>query len=176
MNAFPRAARAVVVAWLAGLPAAAPACVEGDLRGEAVTLEKVLGATASERRADMRILGAGWFRALTVEKEGGFTDDTTVTLELDGEPMISTSFAILKNVWNQIGGTSLSAAVKTEGSRSVMTIWYSPELKFRAIASVRVEINEEGVQGLVMRTIMNKPAPHEHLPGTGTQVALPAFE
>ncbi len=176
MEAFPRAAWAAVVALLAGLPAAAPACVEGDVRGEAVTVEKVVGATASEQRADMRILGAGWFRALTIEKDGGLTGDTTVTLELDGEPMISTSFAILKNAWNQIGGMSLSAAVKTEGSRSVMTIWYSPELKFRAVANVRVEINETGVQGLVVRTIMNKPAPHEHIPGTNTQVALPAFK
>ncbi len=167
--------RGVLVA-LACLPAAAPACVEGDLRGDMVTVEKTVGATASAQRADMQILGAGWFRALTIEKEGGLSDDTVVTLELDGEPMISTSFAILKNAWNQIGTTSISASVKTEGTKSVMTIWYSPELKFRAIANVRVEVNEEGVQGLVVRSVMNKPAPHEHIPGTGTQVALPAFK
>lgn len=154
----------------------AAACVEGDLRGEAVTIEKDGGAPLAGGRADMQIIGAGWVRAVTIEKEGGTTDDTWVTIELDGEPMISTSFALLKNAWNQLSTSSISASAKTVGTKSVLTIWYAPELKFRAIANVRVEVNEEGVENVLLRTIMNKPAPHEHIPGTGTQVAMPAFK
>jgi len=69
------------------------------------------------------------------------------------------------------------ANVKTEGDTSIMTIWYSPELKFRAMAVLRVDVKEEGVDSLRMRTVMNKPAPHEHPPGTiSATLALPAFK
>ena len=58
-----------------------------------------------------------------------------------------------------------------------MTIWYSPELKFRAILAVRVEVREEGVQGMHMRAVMNKPGPHEDPPGKRPPPsALPAFK
>lgn len=167
----------VLGASLALVPGAiAYACVEGDLRGDAVTLERVAESTQSGDSPSMQILGAGWFRALTVEKLGGEGGDTTVTLELDGVPMISTSFAILGNAWNQISTTSIVASVKRDGPMQVMTIWYAPELKFRAFAAVRVEVAEAGVASLRIRSIMNKPAPHEHIPGTGTAVALPAFK
>lgn len=160
-----------------GAAAPAPACVEGDLRGDMVTLEKTAEDRLPGERPSMQILGAGWFRALTVEKEGGSNDDTSVTLELDGQPVISTSFALLKNAWNQLSTTSIVAAVKREGTREVLTIWYSPELKFRAFANIRVEVNEPGIEKLKIRTVMNKPAPHEHIPGSpGTAVALPAFK
>lgn len=166
--------------WLATIalltvPALASACVEGAPRGEAVTLEKASESSRRGEQASMQIIGAGWFRSLTVEKDGGTTDDTTVTLELDGAPMISTSFAILKNAWNQLGTSSIVADVRTVGGKQVMTIWYSPELMFRAFASVRVDVNETGVGGVRIRSIMNKPGPHDvHL--TGTAVALPAFK
>ncbi|MFO1321491.1 MAG: hypothetical protein U1F52_17920 [Burkholderiales bacterium] len=167
--------RCLSYALMLVLPATAGACVEGAPRGDIVTLEKAADSTQPGERPSMQIVGAGWFRSLTIEKDGGTSDDTTVTLELDGEPMISTSFAILKNAWNQIGTSSLVATVRTDGDRQVMTIWYSPELMFRAFANVRVEVNEAGVGGVRIRSIMNKPGPHDkHL--TGTAVALPAFK
>lgn len=160
---------------LASAPAAA--CVEGDLRGDIVRLDKEVGETPQGERASMQIVGAGWSRAATVVKDGGSTGQTWVTLELDGEPMITTSFSMLANPWFQLSTDSISASVRVEGTRSTMTIWYSPELKFRALASLRVEVKEEGVEHLRVSAIMNKPAPHEHVPGQpGTAVALPAFK
>jgi len=44
-----------------------------------------------------------------------------------------------------------------------MTIWYAPELKFRNMAAIRIEVQEDGVDNLKLRTVMNKPAPHEHI-------------
>lgn len=178
---FPRAslfhAAAGLAALLACLCSPALACVEGDLRGDIVRLDKEVGETAAGERTAMQIVGAGWFRAATVVKDGGFTGQTLVTLELDGEPVITTSFAMLANPWFQLSTDSISASVRVEGARSTMTIWYSPELKFRAFASVRVEVQEPGVEHLTVRAIMNKPAPHEHIPGQlGTAVALPAFK
>lgn len=162
---------------LAAGPGPTRACVEGDVRGEAVTVEKAVGTTASGEHADMQIHGAGWFRALAVEKQGGTSDQTSVTIELDGEPLISTSFAMLKNAWNQLNTNYIIAKVRTEGTRSIMTVWYSPELRFRALANLRVDVQEDGVDSIRVSAIMNKPAPHEHIPGqAGTPAALPAFK
>jgi hypothetical protein len=153
------------------------ACVEGDVRGEAVTVHREVGATAAGEEAAMRVLGAGWFRAAEIVKQGGSTDKTSVTIELDGEPVITTSFATLKNQWNQLGTSFIVAKVTTVADTSTMTIWYSPELKFRGILALRIEVEEDGVDGLQMRAVMNKPAPHEHIPGQiGTALALPAFK
>jgi hypothetical protein len=48
------------------------------------------------------------------------------------------------------------------------------------MAVVRVDVREEGVADLRLRTVMNKPAPHEHLAGQAfgptAAVALPAFK
>jgi len=155
----------------------AVACVEGDLRGEAVTFERAVGATPAGDEASMNVLGAGWFRVASIEKHGGSSDQTYVTLELDGVPVITTSFSSLKNPWMQLSTSFIVANVQTEGDTSTMTIWYSPELKFRAMAVLRVDVKEDGVDSLRMRTVMNKPAPHEHPPGTTpTTLALPAFK
>jgi hypothetical protein len=159
--------------WLAATIAAA--CVEGDLRGEAVTLEREVGATAPGQTASMNILGMGYFHAAEIVKRGGSSDDTLVTLELDGQPMITASFATLKNQWNQLSNRYMVVDVRATGDGEAMTIWYSPELRFRTFASLRVEVNEKGVDSLRMRAVMNKPAPHEHPSGQLT-LALPAFE
>jgi hypothetical protein len=156
-------------------PAPALACVEGDLRGEAVTLEREVGATPVGETASMNILGMGYFHAAEIVKHGGGSDQTVVTLELDGQPMVSTSFATLKNPWNQLSNRYMVVNVRSEGETETMTIWYSPELRFRTFVSLRVEVNEEGVDALRMRTVMNKPAPHEHPAGQLT-LALPAFK
>jgi hypothetical protein len=153
----------------------APACVEGDLRGEAVTLEREVGATPAGETASMNILGMGYFHAAEIVKHGGSSDATSVTLELDGQPMLSTSFATLKNQWNQLSNRYIVVNVRSEGETETMTIWYSPELRFRTFVSLRVEVNEDGVDALRMRTVMNKPAPHEHPAGQLT-LALPAFK
>ncbi len=161
--------------WAAA--AVAVACVEGDLRGEVVTFEREVGATPTGEEASMNVLGAGWFRVAAIEKRGGSSDQTYVTLELDGQPVITASFASLKNPWMQLSTSFIVANVRTVGDTSTMTIWYSPELKFRAMAVLRVDVQEDGVDSLRMRTVMNKPAPHEHPPGTiATTLALPAFK
>jgi hypothetical protein len=155
----------------------AAACVEGDLRGDAVILERDRGAKAEGEHAGLQILGAGWFRAVSVVKTGGTTDDTTVTVELDGEPVMSTSFAALKSAWRQVESVNLSVTLKTEGNTSTLTIWYPQELKFRALAQRRVDVEEAGVENVRVIAIMNKPAPHEHVPGLpGSVAALPAFK
>ena len=110
-------------------------------------------------------------------KTGGFDDNTTVTLELDGEAAISVSFAHLKNPWMQLSTQFMIANVRTEGSTSTLTVWYVSELKFRTMAVLRVDVEEQGVESLKIRTVMNKPAPHEHLLGQASTVpALPAFK
>lgn len=153
------------------------ACVEGDLRGEAVTLEREVGPTAPGESANMNILGMGWFRAAEVVKRGGDSDRTTVTIELDGQEMISTSFANLKKPWMQLSTSYITANVRSAGDSEVLTVWYSPELKFRGLVVLRVDVQEAGVEALRMRTVMNKPAPHEHPAGTvPATLALPAFK
>ena len=123
----------------------------------------------------MRILGAGWFSAAEIVKQGGSSDNTTVNIELDGESVWSTSFALLKNQWNQVSTPFIVAKVTSVGDTSTMTIWYSPELKFRGIAALRIEVGEDGVESLRMRAVLNKPAPHEHVAGA-SMLALPAFK
>jgi len=163
-----------------GLMAAVPgsACVEGDIRGDVVVAEHQVGATAAGDTAIFHLLGAGWLRAAEIVKRGGATDKTFVSLELDGEPAIVTSFANLKNPWMQLATPYIVANVKTEGNISRMTIWYSPERKFRSMLLVRVEVAEDGVESVDIRTTMNKPAPHEHVGGQpgGILAALPVFK
>ncbi len=155
---------------------AALACGE-VFRGDIVTADREVGATLSGEAANFHVLGAGWFRVATIEKRGGSSDQTYVTLELDGEPMITASFASLKNPWMQLNTSFIVANVQTEGDTSTMTIWYSPELKFSTMAVLRINVEEDGVNSLKMRTVMNKPAPHEHIAGQiGTVAALPAFK
>lgn len=151
-------------------------------KGEIVTSVREMGATATGESRTYHVIGAGWFRAVEITKQGGSSDDTTVTLELDGEPMIRTSFAALKNPWMQLDTPMMGAKVRTEGDTSTMTIWYSAELKFTTMAAVRIDVEEEGVDNLRTRTVMNKPGAHEHLAGqsigaTATAAAsLPAFK
>lgn len=155
---------------------AASACVEGDLRGDMVTGQREVGATASGESAHLNIIGAGWFRAAEVTKLGGSNDNTTVTLEIDGIEVFSTTFSALKNPWMQLNTSFIVANVRSEGDTSVMTVWYSPELKFRVAANLRVDVDEEGVESIRFKTVMNKPAPHEHVPGAPGTVAMPAFK
>jgi len=160
-----------------GVPAGTLACVDDDVRGEAVTIEREVGSTAAGEEASIRILGAGWFRAAEVVKQGGSTDNTSVTLEIDGEPMITASFATLKNQWSQIDTLFIVAKVSSVGDTSTMTIWYEPELQFKGMATLRVEVQEDGVASLQMRTVMNKPAPDEPVMGQlGTIPGLPALK
>lgn len=166
---------AALALWAAA--GSAFACVEGDLRGEMVTAVREVGAVAQGDSATMHLLGAGWFSAAEIVKQGGGSDSTYVTLELDGQPMFVTSFSTLKNPMMQLGTGYIVAKVLTVGDTSTMTIWYSPELKFRAMVGLRVDVEEKGVESVRMRTVMNKPAPHEHLPGQPSSVAsLPVFK
>ena len=151
---------AATVLW-AGTTGAV-ACGE-VFRGDMVTAEREVGATRSGEAATFHVLGAGWFHAAEIVKHGGSNDNTSVTLELDGEPIITSSFADLKNPWREINTPMIIVNVRTAGDTSTMTIWYAPELKFRAMAALRIEVQEEGVDSLKMRTVMNKPAPPEHI-------------
>jgi hypothetical protein len=158
-------------------PAAALPCVEGEVRGEAVNLERDAGALASGEEASMQVVGAGWFHAAEIVKKGGTSDNTSVTLELDGAPMMVTSFATLKNKWMQLQTTNIIATVRTVGDEDVMTLWYTPDLKFNTRVVVRIGVEEDGVADLRMRAVLSKPLPHSHPAGqAGTLAALPAFK
>ena len=167
---------AAALLLLAGATGAA-ACGE-VFRGDMVTAEREVAATHAGESATFHVLGAGWFHAAEIVKHGGSSDNTSVTLELDGEPIITTSFANLKDPWMEINTPFMIVNVRTAGDTSTMTIWYAPELKFRAMAALRIDVQEAGVESLKMRTVMNKPAPHEHIAGQqiGNTAALPAFK
>lgn len=166
---------AVAIGVMAG-SASTQACVEGDLRGDMVSSQREVGATPSGESASMNIFGAGWFRVAEVTKLGGKDDKTYVTLEIDGVEVFSTSFSALKNPWMQLNTAFIVAHVRSNGDASVMTVWYSPELKFRMAANLRVDVEEDGVESIRFKTVMNKPAPHEHVPGTPGNLAMPAFK
>ncbi|MFN0041108.1 MAG: hypothetical protein ACKVP2_16455 [Burkholderiales bacterium] len=154
----------------------AQACGE-VLRGEMVVSSREAGPALSGESATFPFLGAGWFRAVEVVKVGGFGDNTLVTLELDGEPAITASFADLKKPWMQLNTPLMVTNVVTDGNTSTMTLWYMLELKFGTMAVLRVDVAEEGVESLKIRTVMNKPAPHEHLLGQAPAApVLPAFK
>jgi len=150
------------------------ACGDVDFRGDPVPIEREASATPAGQQATIQVIGAGWFHAAQVVKQGGSSDNTTVTLELDGEQMFSNSFSTLKNPWMQADSRYIVARVEVQGNKSTMTIWYSPELKFRGILSLRVGVQEDGVESLHIRADMNKPAPHEHVGQAA--LALPAFK
>jgi hypothetical protein len=167
---------AAAVVLLTGATAAL-ACGE-VFRGDMVTTEREVGEKNAGEAASFHVLGAGWFHAAEIVKHGGISDNTSVTLELDGEPIITASFADLKNPWREINTPFIIVNVRTAGDTSTMTIWYAQELKFSSMAVLRIEVQEEGVSSLKMRTVMNKPAPHEHIAGQqiGNIAALPAFK
>ena len=153
------------------------ACVEGAPRGEAITAERDLGAVAEGEEATMQAIGAGWFHAAEIVKRGGTTDHTNVTVELDGEPFISTSFANLKNAWMQLETVNMIAKVHTVGDISTMTIWYKPDLIFNTRVVVRVDVEEPGVENVLTRAVLSRALPHSHPAGQGaTVLALPAFK
>ena len=170
---------ALFVALASGLGSGvAIGCVEGDLRGDVVTAEHVAGATPSGETATFHLIGAGWLRSAVITKRGGTSDKTIVSLEIDGKDVFKTTFANLKNPMMQINTPFIVANVKTVDGIDTMTIWYSPEMKFRGMLLVRVDVKEDEVEDVRMRVIMNKPAPHEHVAGqpTGILATLPAFK
>jgi hypothetical protein len=174
MNRFQLSAAAFLLGCISS---GAFACGE-PLRGDMVTAERLVGPTAAGEGASFHVLGAGWFHAIEIVKQGGNSDDTMVTLELDGDEMIATSFANLKNPMMEVNTPMMIVNVRTSGDTETMTIWYAPELKFRSMAAVRIDVQEEGVQSIKMRAVMNAPAPHEHVAGQqiGNVAALPAFK
>ena len=87
---------APAAAFLLAGAGAVLACGE-VFRGEVVISDREMGATATGESKTYHVLGAGWFRAVEIVKQGGTSDNTTVTLELDGESMITTSFATAAN-------------------------------------------------------------------------------
>jgi hypothetical protein len=166
-----------VASALCAAPSGALACFDGAPKGEVVTIQRDARNTAAGQRADFHVMGSGWFRATEIVKRGGVSDNTDVIVELDGEEVFSASFASLKNPWMQLNTPYIVANVQSDGDTRTMSIWYSPELKFRAILAVRVEIHEEGVRAMHMRAVMNKPGPHEDPPGqAATALSLPAFK
>jgi len=153
------------------------ACVEGEVRGEPINPERNVGAVAQGDGASMQVVGAGWFHAAEIVKTGRSSDETYVTIELDGEPLMRTSFATLKNKWMQSESSYLIANVRSEGDIDTMTIWYRPDVKFNVVATVRVEVDEQGVDQLVMRSVLSRALPHSHPNGQPTATAaLPAFK
>lgn len=175
----PMIVKSSIACFLAALLASSGALACGEvLRGDMVSAERELGPTRQGEEAAIHILGAGWFHAVEIVKRGGDSGNTTVTLELDGEPLITASFADLKNPWMEINTPYMIVNVRESGDMQTMTIWYAPELKFRSMAAVRIDVQEEGVGNLKLRTVMNKPAPHEHVAGQqiGNVAALPAFK
>jgi len=166
-----------IAAGMCALSTYAIGCVE-DIRGEAVTIDRTAKSTSSGTKETMNVLGGGWFRAAEIVKEGGSSDETYVTLELDGQGMITTSFAVLKNPWMQLNTPYIVANVRSEGNTRTMTIWYSPELRFMALVVLHVDVQEEGVDSVRMRAVMNKAIHLAPLPGmpTATATALPAFK
>ena len=172
-----RRARLLALAAAAAWAMPALACVEGAPRGEAITAERDLGTVAEGEEATVQAIGAGWFVAAEITKRGGTTDQTSVTIELDGEPYISTSFAILKNAWMQLETPNMIAKVRTQGDTSTMTIWYTPDIKFNTRAVVRIGVDEPGVESVLTRTVLSRALPHSHPAGQGgTVLALPAFK
>jgi len=170
-----RTALAVAGACVAATPVLA--CVEGDVRGEAVTAERDLGGVAEGEEATVQVIGAGWFHAAEIVKQGGSSDQTSVTIELDGEPYISTSFANLKNSWMQLETRNIIANVRSTGDTSTMTIWYTPDLKFNTRVVLRIGVDEPGVESLRTRTVLSRALPHSHPASQGGQVlALPVFK
>lgn len=168
--------RALIGACLFTFAPATMACAE-VLRGEAVTLERGRETPGAGDNAGVQVLGAGWFRAATVTKVGGTTHDTTLTVELDGEPLVRATFAELRDGWRQVQSGALSITLRTEGNVSVLTVWYPDELKFSALANLRVDVAEAGVESVRVSAVLNKPAPHEHVPGNAAAVAgLPVFK
>jgi len=165
-----------------GLALAAPlnsalACVEGEVRGEPINPERKVGALAQGEDASMQVIGAGWFHAAEIVKTGRSSDATYVTIELDGEPLMRTSFATLKNKWMQSESSYLIANVRSQGEVDTMTIWYRPDVKFNTVATVRIEVDEDGVDDVVMRSVLSRSLPHSHPNGQGTATAaLPAFK
>jgi hypothetical protein len=153
-------------------------CVEGDLRGDVVTAEHEAGATPSGKTATFHLIGAGWLRSAVITKRGGKDDKTIVSLEIDGKDVFTSTFANLKNPMMQINTPYIIANVKTVDGVDLMTVWYSPEMKFRGMLLLRVGVEEDGVEDVRMRVIMNKPAPHEHIAGqpAGLLAQLPAFK
>src|SRR5260221_4627838 len=122
-------------AALAGLPLSGAIGCGEVLRGDMVTAERELGATKQGGEGSFHVLGAGWFHAAEIVKHGGSSDNTSVTLELDGEPIITASFADLKNPWRAINTPMISVNVRPVGDTSTLTIWPAPGLKFRTMAS-----------------------------------------
>ena len=166
----------IAVAGMWALSTSAIACVE-DIKGEAVTLDHAAESTSAGDKAAMNVLGGGWFQAAEIVKEGGTGDDTYVTLELDGQPMITTSFASLQNPWMQLNTPYIVANVRVEGNTRTMTIWYSPGLRLMALVALHVEVQEQGVDSVRMRAVMNKAIHLAPLPGMPTTAsALPAFK
>ena len=154
----------------------AMACVN-DIRGEAVTIEQAARSTSSGAEISMDRLGGGWFHSAEIVKEGGSTEETYVTLTLDGQDMITTSFASLENPWMQLDTPYMVAQVRSEGNRRTMTIWYAPELRFMFLVSLHVDVHEHGVESVRMRAVMNKAIHIAPLPGMPTaNAALPAFK
>lgn len=151
------------------------ACVE-DIKGEAVTIEKAAQSTSFGAETSIDRLGAGWFQAVEVVKEGGSTDETNVTLTLDGQEMITTSFASLANPWMQLSTPFIVANVHAEGNTRTMTIWYTSPVRFMLLVSLHVDVHEEGVDSVRMRAVMNKAIHVAPLPGMPTaNAALPAL-
>lgn len=155
---------------------AALACVEGDVRGESMTTERDMGALATGEEASVQIVGAGWFHAAEITKQGGSDDHTQITIELDGVPLISTAFATLKNPWMQLQTQYIVAAVRTEGETSTMSLWFTPDLKFNMQVRLLIEVQEDGVESFKVRTVLSKALPHSHPNGQGAILALPAFK
>jgi hypothetical protein len=161
----------------AAVSGSAPACVEGDVRGEALNVERSLGGLAQGEEGRLQVVGAGWFHAVEVVKKAGTSDLTTVFVELDGQPFMETSFATLKNPWMQLQTSNIVANVRTVGDEEVLTLWYTPDIKFNTHVTLRIGAHEAGVDDVRMRAVLSRALPHSHPNGQASALAaLPAFK
>jgi hypothetical protein len=87
-----------------------------------------------------------------------------------------TSFATLKNKWMQLQTNNIIATVRTVEDEDILTLWYTPDLKFNTHVAVRIAVEEQGVEDLRMRAVLSRALPHSHPNGAGALATLKPFK
>jgi hypothetical protein len=102
------------------------------------------------------LVGPGKFVSAEISKQGGATDLTFISLDIDGVNVVSVSIAALKN-WGLTANNPYGLVLLESGAGvKTLTIGFNSPLVYQRELKLKVDVKESGVVQVVANVIHGK--------------------
>lgn len=133
-----------------------PMAVRADSVEEPERTQGLLAPALSGSHTLVDLKGPGKFVSAQITKQGGATDLTFVSLDIDGKNVVNASIAALRN-WALTQSNPYGIVVLQSGAGlKTMTIGYPSTLTFKKELKLSVTVSEAGVVQIIGNVVHGK--------------------